>query len=411
MDRENYSKKALHTPYALDDPYGALSMPVYNAVAFEYESAEAMENAFTGRSNGYVYSRISNPTVSYFEEKIKTITGAWSVTALNSGMAAISNALLTVAKSGSSIVTTRHLFGNTYSLLASTLSEFGIETRFCDLTNTDEVENAIDGTTAALFLEIISNPQMEVADLQQLAAIAHRKGVPVIADTTLIPISSFRAVDWNIDIELIASTKYISGGATSLGGLIIDYGTFDWLRSPKLSQLAKEQDKNTFTFRLKKEIHRNLGSYMTPQVAYMQSLGLETMDLRYQKASGTAAEIARRIQTIPGIQSVNYIGLPDNPFYEISVRQFGINPGAMLTFDLKSKDECFSWMNNLKMIRRATNLFDNKTLAIHPYTTIFGNFSVEAKMAMHIFDTTIRLSVGLEEADDLMQDILQALTE
>ena len=150
---------------------------------------------------------------------------------------------------------------------------------------------------------------------------------------------------------------------------------------------------------------------MTPQVAYMQSLGLETMDLRYQKASGTAAEIARRIQTIPGIQSVNYIGLPDNPFYEISVRQFGINPGAMLTFDLKSKDECFSWMNNLKMIRRATNLFDNKTLAIHPYTTIFGNFSVEAKMAMHIFDTTIRLSVGLEEADDLMQDILQALTE
>lgn len=409
MNQNDYNKKALHTPFTVDDPHGAISMPVYNSVAFEYESAEAMELAFTGRSAGHVYSRISNPTVGYFEEKVKSITGAHSVTALNSGMAAISNALLAIVKNGTSVVTTRHLFGNTYSLLASTLNDFGVETRFCDLTNLKEVEAAIDETTAALFLEIISNPQMEVADLQALAEIAHRKGVPVIADTTLIPFCAFRAGDWGIDIEVVSSTKYISGGATSIGGLILDYGMFDWSKSQRLAALAVEQGKNAFTFKLKKEIHRNMGAYMPAQAAYMQTLGLETMDLRYRRASGTAAELAHRLENTQGIACVTYGGLPANPYYEISKKQFGKNPGAMLTFDLESKEACFRWMNQLKTIHRATNLFDNKTLAIHPYTTIYGSYSPEAKTAMHVYDTTIRLSVGLEDADELMHDIEQAL--
>lgn len=409
MNQNDYSRKALHTPFAVEDPHGAISMPVYNSVAYQYESAEAMELAFTGRSAGHVYSRISNPTVGYFEDKVKAITGAHSVTALNSGMAAISNALLTVVKSGTSVVTTRHLFGNTYSLLANTLRDFGVETRFCDLTNLNTVEEAIDETTSAIFLEIISNPQMEVADLLALSEIAHRKNVPVIADTTLIPFCSFRASDWGIDIEVISSTKYISGGATSIGGLILDYGTFDWSKSERLAPLALEQGHNAFTFKLKKEIHRNLGAYMPAQSAYMQTLGLETMDLRYQRASSTAAELARRLVSNPEIACVTYGGLPENPFYELSKKQFGKNPGAMLTFDLASQEACFHWLNSLKVIHRATNLFDNKTLAIHPYTTIYGSYSKEAKAAMHVYDTTIRLSVGLEDPEVLLSDIEQAL--
>lgn len=409
MNQNDYSKKALHTPFAVDDPHGAISMPVYNSVAYQYESAEAMELAFTGRSAGHVYSRISNPTVGYFEDKVKAITGAHSVTALNSGMAAISNALLTVVKTGTSVVTTRHLFGNTYSLLANTLRDFGVETRFCDLTDLNTVEDAIDETTSAIFLEIISNPQMEVADLLALSEIAHRKNVPVIADTTLIPFCSFRASDWGIDIEVISSTKYISGGATSIGGLILDYGTFDWSKSERLAPLALEQGHNAFTFKLKKEIHRNLGAYMPAQSAYMQTLGLETMDLRYQRASSTAAELARRLVSNPEIACVTYGGLPENPFYELSKKQFGKNPGAMLTFDLASQEACFHWLNSLKVIHRATNLFDNKTLAIHPYTTIYGSYSKEAKAAMHVYDTTIRLSVGLEDPEVLLLDIEQAL--
>ncbi len=409
MNQNDYSRKALHTPFAVEDPHGAISMPVYNSVAYQYESAEAMELAFTGRSAGHVYSRISNPTVGYFEDKVKAITGAHSVTALNSGMAAISNALLTVVKSGTSVVTTRHLFGNTYSLLANTLRDFGVETRFCDLTDLNTVEEAINETTSAIFLEIISNPQMEVADLLALSEIAHRKNVPVIADTTLIPFCSFRASDWGIDIEVISSTKYISGGATSIGGLILDYGTFDWSKSERLAPLALEQGHNAFTFKLKKEIHRNLGAYMPAQSAYMQTLGLETMDLRYQRASSTAAELARRLVSNPEIACVTYGGLPENPFYELSKKQFGKNPGAMLTFDLASQEACFHWLNSLKVIHRATNLFDNKTLAIHPYTTIYGSYSKEAKAAMHVYDTTIRLSVGLEDPEVLLSDIEQAL--
>lgn len=409
MNQNDYSRKALHTPFAVEDPHGAISMPVYNSVAYQYESAEAMELAFTGRSAGHVYSRISNPTVGYFEDKVKAITGAHSVTALNSGMAAISNALLTVVKSGTSVVTTRHLFGNTYSLLANTLRDFGVETRFCDLTDLNTVEEAINETTSAIFLEIISNPQMEVADLLALTEIAHRKNVPVIADTTLIPFCSFRASDWGIDIEVISSTKYISGGATSIGGLILDYGTFDWSKSERLAPLALEQGHNAFTFKLKKEIHRNLGAYMPAQSAYMQTLGLETMDLRYQRASSTAAELARRLVSNPEIACVTYGGLPENPFYELSKKQFGEHPGAMLTFDLASQEACFHWLNSLKVIHRATNLFDNKTLAIHPYTTIYGSYSKEAKAAMHVYDTTIRLSVGLEDPEVLLSDIEQAL--
>ena len=408
-EKAGFNKKAIHAEGVKKDPYGALSVPVYNSAAYEFESAEAMELAFTGKSDGFVYSRISNPTVQAFENKVKDLTGAHSVTALNSGMAAITNALMCIAYSGCNIVTTRHLFGNTYSLLDSTLAAFGVETRFCDLTDIREIEKHIDANTCAVFLEIISNPQMEVVDLTEIGKLTRERHIPLIADTTIIPFCSFNAGENGIDIEVVSSTKYISGGATSVGGLILDYGKFDWNHSNRLKQLAAEKGKDAFTFKLKREIHRNLGAYMTPQVAYMQSLGLETLQLRYQKASATASALAHQLLELPAVQCVNYPGLVTNPYYEVSKKQFGENPGAMLTFDLPSAAACFAFLNKLKLIKRATNLFDNKSLAIHPYSTIFGNYSREAKANMHIFDTTIRLSVGLEDVEDLMEDIAEAL--
>lgn len=410
MEQKDYNKKAIHTPYMQPDPYGALSMPVYNCAAYEFESAEAMEAAFSGKTPGFVYSRISNPTVQYFEERVKSITNALSVTALNSGMAAISNALMTIAYDGCNIITSRHLFGNTYSLLVSTLADFGIEVRFCDLKNSAEVEKNIDKHTCAIFLEIISNPQLEVVDLKALSTTAHRRKIPLIADTTIIPFCSFQADTWGIDIEIVASTKYISGGATSVGGLILDYGKFDWSSSKKLRTLAKDHGKGAFTFKLKREVHRNLGAYMTPQVAYMQTLGLETMKLRYKKASETASQLALWLTQQSGVQCVNYTGLKTHPDYELSRLQFGEHPGAMLTFDMPSQSDCFRVINQLQLIKRATNLFDNKSLAIHPYTTIFGTFSEAAKAAMHVMDTTIRLSIGLEDFEDLCADLERALS-
>ena len=191
---------------------------------------------------------------------------------------------------------------------------------------------------------------------------------------------------------MVSSTKYISGGATSLGGLIIDYGTTEG-----------------FQKRIKGEMLFNFGAYMTPHVAYMQTLGLETLSARYAMESANTLELAKRMQHMPGIVRVNYVGLEDNQYYQLARKQFGPTSGAMICFDLESQEACFNFLNKLKVIHRATNLFDNKTLAIHPYSTIFGNFTAEERANMDVLNTTIRISVGLEDVDDLASDMVQAL--
>ena len=383
---------AIHTPYDRPDAYGALALPVYNNVAFEFQDAQTMSDAFCNRIKVPDYARMTNPTVTNFEQRVKAITGAAHVTAFNSGMAAISNALLAVSSQGKNIVTTRHLFGNSLALVSNTLLRFGVKARLRDLTDLEVVEQAVDENTCCVYLEIITNPQLEVADLAAIAEIAHRKGVPVIADSTVIPFTETSLKDLGVDIEVVSSTKYISGGGTSLGGLIIDYGTF-----PTINQ------------RVKYELLVNLGAYMTPQVAYMQTLGLETLDVRYQRQASNTLWLAKALREVPGIKKVNYVGLEDDPYHELAQKQFGPTAGAMLTIDLESKEACFKFMNSLKLIHRATNLFDSRTLAIHPATTIFGLFPERQLEQMDVRQTTIRFSIGLEAPEDLLQDIVQAL--
>ncbi|MCH5214518.1 MAG: PLP-dependent transferase [Muribaculaceae bacterium] len=384
--------KAIHTRYPLPDAYGALSMPVYHVAAYEFADADIMADAFCGRVPMPDYSRVLNPTVMHLENKIKELTGASDVIAFTSGMAAISNALIALAAAGKNIVTSRHLFGNTYMLLEKTLRKFGVEPRFCDLTDLEDVKRNIDADTCCLFLEIVTNPQMEVADLRALAEIAHAQGVPLVADTTIIPFTHFNAGKLGVDVEIVSSTKYLSGGATSLGGLIIDYGT------------CKE-----FNAKIRQELIFNLGGYMTPHAAYMQTLGLETLCVRYERQAASALALARKLKELPQIKRVNYVGLEENPFHEVARRQFGETAGAMLTIDLADEQACKRFINNLKLIKRATNLFDNRSLAIHPSSTIFGPLTKEEKDAMDVLDTTIRLSVGLEDVEDLFADIKQAL--
>ncbi len=383
---------ATKTNYSKKDPYGALSMPVYHCAAFEFDSAQAMADAFCGRVLEPDYSRVMNPTVTFFEDRVKELTDAQNVFAFNSGMAAISNALIAVAQSGSNIVTSNHLFGNTVSLINKTLGRLGVDSKAVNLLDIDAVEAAVDEHTCCIFLEIVTNPQMEVADVAALAEVARKNGIPLIADTTMIPFTEFDAKALGIDVQVVSSTKYISGGATSLGGLIIDYGTF-----------------GVFNQRIRFELLFNLGGYMTPHAAYMQTLGLESLHARYAVQSRNTLELAKRLRDVPQIVSVNYIGLEDNPFYELAQKQYGKTGGAMLTIDLTDRQSCYSFINNLKVVHRATNLFDNKTLAIHPYSTIFGPFSGSQKKAMDVKDTTIRLSIGLEDVDDIFNDIVQAL--
>jgi len=383
---------AIDTPFARADVYGSLAVPIYNNVAFEFQDAQVMSDAFCNRIDAPDYARVENPTVTNLELRVRALTGAANVTAFNSGMAAISNALLAVAAQGKNIVTSRHLFGNTLSLIAGTLLRFGIKPRLRDLTDIAAVEAAVDDDTCCIYLEIVTNPQLEVADLRALAEVAHRRGVPLIADSTIIPFTETDLKSLGVDIEIVSSTKYISGGATSLGGLVIDYGTFP-----------------EFNKRVKYELLFNLGAYMTPQAAYMQTLGLETLDVRYHRQAFNAAWLADALRDESRIRRVNYVGLADNPFHALAKRQFGETAGAMLTIDLDSKEQCFSFLNRLRLVHRATNLFDNRTLAIHPASTIFGNFAPNELARMDVRQTTIRLSVGLEAPEDILADIRQAL--
>lgn len=384
--------QAIHSRFQTKDAYGSLAMPVYHTAAYEFDNATEMADAFCGKTDAPDYSRVTNPTVTYFENKVKAMCNAHGVIAVSSGMAAISNTLICLTAAGKNIVTSRHLFGNTYSLIAGTMMRFGVKPHLTDLTNLKEVENAIDNDTACIFMEIITNPQMEVADIAALAEIAHKKGIPLVADTTMIPFTQIDAHSLGVDIEVVSSTKYLSGGATSIGGLVIDYGT-----TPN------------FTDRMRKELLMNLGAYMTPHVAYMQNLGLETLDARYRVQADNALRVAQALKDVEQIKRVNYIGLEDNPFYELSRRQFGKTSGAMLTIDLDSQEACFDFINRLQVVRRATNLFDNKTLAIHPASTIFGNFTPRQRQKMDVLDTTIRLSIGLEAAEDIIEDIVRSV--
>ena len=387
--RMNKQTVAINNPFVRPDVYGALAVPVYNNVAFEFDDAAEMADAFCNRIKAPDYARVENPTVTNLEQRVKALTGADHVTAFNSGMAAISNTLLAVTAQGRNIVSSHHLFGNTLALISTTLKRFGVEPRLRDLTNLEAVAEAIDDKTSAVFLEVVTNPQLEVANLKAIAEIAHKKGVPVIADSTVIPFTETNLKALGVDVEVVSSTKYLSGGGTSLGGLVIDYGTF-----PDINK------------RVKYELLFNLGAYMTPQAAYMQTLGLETLDVRYQRQAGNALWLA---QELSKVVKVNYVGLENNPYHALALQQFGPTAGAMFTIDLASKEACFRFLNRLQLVHRATNLFDSRTLAIHPASTIFGNFPEEQLAEMDVRQTTIRLSIGLEDKEDILADIKQAL--
>lgn len=390
--------KAIHFSYQKPDAYGALTMPVYHTAAYEFADADVMADAFCGRVELPDYSRITNPTVIYLEKKVQALTGASSVWAFTSGMAAITGTLMCLAASGKTIITSNHLFGNTWLLISKTLGRFGVRSKFIDLTDLQAVRAAIDSDACCIYAEIISNPHQEVVDLKAISEIAHSAGIPLVADTTMIPFTKFSSRELGVDVEVVSTTKYLSGGATTVGGMVMAYGGQGSILE---SHTGFEEEM--------KDIQLNLGGYMSPHAAYMQTLGLENLDARYAVESSNTQKIAELLRTLPAVKKVNYLGLPDNPFHELAKKQFGGTFGAMLTIDLADQQSCFRFLNNLKLVKRATNLFDNRSLAIHPYSTIFGPFTAEQKRALDIFDTTIRLSIGLEDVEDIFEDFKQAL--
>ncbi len=403
--KQGYTTKALNTPYPKPDPHHALHFPVYDSVAFEFDSSEDIADAFQDRKKAHAYSRVTNPTVEYFEEKIRNITGAHAVIAMSSGMAAITSVFMSVMKPGENILSSPKLFAHTYGLFEETLGGLGIEVRFTNMLDEKEIEQSIDKNTRAVFFETVTNPQLEIADIESIKKIASKNNILLIVDSTITPLNIFNSKDLGVNIEVMSSTKFISGGATSVGGVVIDNGITDWGTIPAIKKFFEKYGENAFLARQRKEIFRTLGPTMAPQTAQMQSMGLDIMDLRVERCYKNCMQLAEALHSSKKVKSVNYPGLPDSPYYELAEKQFHGIPGTVLSFDMHSQQDCFNLMNRLKIIRRATNLNDNKSLIIHPWTTIYAEYSDEMKKKMGLRDTMLRLSVGIEDIDDLIEDL------
>ena len=403
-----FNTNAVHGDRVKNDAHGSIRMPVYDSVGFEFENSRDIQQAFEGRKPAHSYSRITNPTVEDFEMRMRLLSGGIGALAVASGMAAITNVVLALAESGSNIVTTRHLFGNTVALFEKTLKPWGLETRYVNMTRPEQVEAAIDSDTRILFLENITNPQLEVADFTALEKVARNHGVPLVVDCTMTTPYLFQSKNYGVNIEILSSTKYISGGATSVGGVIIDNGNFDWQQIPKLSDTAKKLGPMALLATLRREIYRNTGGCLSAHNAYLQCLGLETLGLRIDKSCDNSLKVAQHLEAQFWVQKVNYPGLVNSPFRELAGQQFQGKFGGVLTFELDSQESCFRFMDALHLIKRATNINDNKSLIIHPHSTIFCEYSESEREAMGVHPTMMRLSVGIEDVSDIIEDLQQA---
>ncbi len=407
--KKGFITRSLHTSFPEKDAYNALHMPVYDGVAYEFESAEDISDTFAGKKFAHAYSRTSNPTVEHFENKIKAVTEAHAVVALSSGMAAISNVLISMVEQGGNVVASNHLFGHSYALLKQTLPSLGIEVRFADMTDMEVVQAITDKQTRVYFFETITNPQLEIVDLKLLSQLAKQNNVAVVCDSTLTPPYVFHSKPFGVDVEVMSTTKFISGGAAAFGGVVVDNGLFDYSKLPALGSWSDKFGKDALVARIRKEIFRHLGGTMTAHTAHFMNLGLDIMPLRIDRCVENCKILALFFEAHERVKSYNYPGVQGQKGYELAQQQFSGKPGAVMTFDLESKAACFKFFNRLKVMRKATNLNDNKTLIIHPESTIYAEFSDKEKQEMGVRPTMMRLSVGIEEIEDLIEDLRQAL--
>jgi len=406
---KNFTTRSLNITFPKKDPHNALAMPIYESVAFEFNSAEDIAANFRGEFPAHTYSRTSNPTVEYFETKVRILTGAHHVLAVSSGMAAISATMLAICKQGDNIISGKHLFGHTLALFEQSFTAYGLEPRFVDTTKIELIEPLIDKNTRAIYFETVTNPQLEIADISRLVEIANKHGILLIADSTITPPSVFSSKSLGVHIEIMSTTKFISGGATAVGGMIIDNGLYKWSQNPNCLDFSKKFGKDAFVARLRKNYYRNIGMPMTAHTANYMIAGLDILELRVERCYKNCMKLGEYFQQNEKVTRVDYPGLKDSEYHDLAVKQFGGVPGSVMTFDLESQDECFRFMNRLKIIRRATNVNDNKSLIIHPYSTIYTEFPESERLKMGIRPGMMRLSVGIEGAEDLVEDMEQAL--
>lgn len=388
----------------IKDEKGSTLPPVYQSSAFEQESAENLEGIFENKKPGYCYTRVGNPTITAFENRITKLEGGIASVACSSGMAALMNAMLNILRSGDEIISSASLYGGTIDLFRD-LEAFGVVTKYVQNNDWDEIEAAFSDRTRLVFAETIGNPCLDVTDVQRLADVAHAHKVPLIIDNTTSTPYLIKTIEYGADIVVNSSSKYINGSSNSISGILTDSGRFKWdfEKYPGLKEY-KKFGPMCYIAKLRNGLFRNMGACLAPMNAYLNIIGLETLGLRMEKQCNNTKILADWLEKEYPQYKVNYPGLADSPWHEIAKRQLSNGYGAIFTLRLGTKEKAFEFINNLKLAYKLSNIGDTKTLVIHPASTISLHSNEEEKENAGVFDDLVRVSVGIEDVEDLIED-------
>ncbi len=394
-----------------NDAFGATLTPIYQSSAFAQKSAEDIEKVFTNRANGFVYSRINNPTVEAFERKITKLEGGVASVACASGQAAVVNSILNIVRAGDEIISSAGLYGGTVELFDE-LKNYGITVHYVEKNTTEAFEPLFNEKTRLVFAETIGNPKLDVTDIAALAGLAHAHGVPLIIDNTVATPYLVKPLELGADIVVHSSSKYINGNSDGVSGIITWGGKFKWDmdKYPGLKEFRKF-GPFSYVAKLRNGLFRSFGACLSPQNAYLNNLGLETLGLRMERSCSNALALARYLNSLEKDIQVNYLGLENSEYHELARTQFGDAYGALITLRLGSKEKAFELINALKLALIVSNIGDTKTLVLHPASTIAAHLSKEEREQSGVFDDTVRISVGIEDINDLKEDFRQALEQ
>lgn len=418
----NFETLQLHAGQTVDPTTKSRAVPIYQTTSYVFEDAQEAEDLFGLKKTGNIYSRIGNPTVAVFEDRLAALEDGVGALATASGMAAITYTVLGLAHAGDHVVAATTLYGGTFNLLKETLPRYGITTTFVDVDNLEEVEAAIQDNTKLVFIETLGNPLINIPDIEKVADIAHAHKIPLVADNTFGTPYLINVFSHGVDISVHSATKFIGGHGTTIAGVIVDSGKFDWEASGKFPQFVDEDPSYhnisytrdigaaAFITALRVQILRDTGAALSPFNAFLLLQGLETLSLRIERHVENTKKIVDFLENHPKVEKVNYPSLLSSPYYALAQKYLPKGAGSIFTFHvIGGQDEARQVIDHLEIFSDLANVADAKSLVVHPATTTHQQLSEEDLLACGVTRNQIRISVGLENADDLIEDLRLAL--
>ena len=423
MTREfKFETLQLHAGQVVDATTKSRAVPIYQTTSFVFEDTQEGAELFALQKAGNIYTRITNPTTSSFEERIAALEGGVGALATASGMAALTYTILGLAHAGDHVVAASTIYGGTFNLLKETLPRYGITTTFVDIDNLEEVEAAIKDNTKLVLIETLGNPVINIPDIEKIAEIAHNHQIPLVADNTFATPYLINVFSHGVDIAVHSATKFIGGHGTTIGGVIVDSGKFDWAASGKFPQLVEEDPSYhnisytrdvgaaAFIVAARVQLLRDMGAALSPFNSFLLLQGLETLSLRVERHVQNAEKIVDFLVNHPKVEKVNYPKLPDSPYHALAEKYLPKGVGSIFTFHVKGGEaEARKVIDNLEIFSNLANVADAKSLVVHPATTTHAQLSDSDLEAAGVTKNQIRLSIGLENVDDLIEDLRLAL--